>query len=179
MRRRADAVMVGSGTARADNPSLLCRRGGESLMRVIVDAGGSLPASARVLTDESASRTIVATLRGTPATRVRAWQAGGAQVWTFAPDRDGRVPVKRLMRRLGDAGLLHVLCEGGGKLAGSLNDAGLVDEYCFFYAPAVLGDRRGVGAVEGGGHLLPRMPRMRCVEVKRFGEDVMVRVRKA
>lgn len=179
MRRRVDAVMVGSGTARADNPSLLCRRGGEHLMRVIVDAGGSLPASARVLTDEAAARTIVATLRGTPAARVNAWQAGGAQVWTFAPDREGRVPVKRLIRRLGALGLLHVMCEGGGKMAGSLNDAGLVDEYCFFYAPAVLGDRQGVGAVEGDGCLLPRMPRMRFVEVKRFGSDMMARVRKA
>jgi len=180
LRRRADAVMVGAGTVVADDPSLLCRGGGgEKLMRVIVDGRGLAPATARVLTDEAASRTIVATVREAAGRRAAGWTVHGAQVWTFAPDRQAHVPLKRLLKRLGAAGCLHVLCEGGGHLAGALHDAGLVDEYCFFYAPAVLGDRAAVGAVEGCGTLLPKMSRMRCVEVKRFGEDVMMRVRKA
>ena len=180
MRRRADAVMVGAGTVLVDNPSLLCRGGGgEKLMRVIVDGGGRTPAAARVLTDEAASRTIVATVRAASREQVSAWTSHGASVWEFAPDRQAHVPLKRLLKRLGDAGHMHVLCEGGGELAGALHDAGLVDEYCFFYAPAVLGDRKAVCAVEGAGCLLARMTRMRCVEVKRFGEDVMLRVRKA
>ncbi len=180
MRRRADAVMVGAGTVVADDPSLLCRAGGgEKLMRVIVDGRGVLSPDARVLTDAAAGRTIVAVLRGADRQRRSALSAHGAQVWAFAPDRLSHVPLKRLLRRLGEAGLMHVLCEGGGHLAGALHDAGLVDEYCFFYAPAVLGDSAAVGAVEGHGFLLPKMPRLRCVDVKRFGDDVMMRVRKA
>ena len=180
MRRRADAVMVGAGTVLADNPSLLCRKGGGGkLMRVIVDSRGLTPSAARVVTDEAASRTVMATVRGLEAKRASAWSAQGAQVWAFAPDRQAHVPLKRLLKRLGGVGCLHVLCEGGGRLAGALHDAGLVDEYCFFYAPAVLGDSRGVYAVEGNGSLLSRMARMRCVETKRLGDDLMVRVRKA
>lgn len=180
MRRRADAVMVGAGTVVADNPSLLCRTGGgEKLMRVIVDGRGSIAPSARVLTDPAAARTIMATLRGAGRQRLSAWSAHGARVWEFAPDKRAHVPLKRLLRRLGDAGCLHVLCEGGGHLAGALHDAGLVDEYCFFYAPAVLGDVRAVSGVAGTGALLNKMCRMRCVEVRQVGEDVMMRVRKA
>ncbi len=179
MRRRADAVMVGAGTVVADNPSLLCRNGGgEKLMRVVVDSGASMPTTARVLVDEAAARTIVAALRGTDKNRLSALSAHGANVWTFAPDKQARVPLRRLLKRLGDAGYMQVLCEGGGHLAGALHDAGLVDEYCFFYAPAVLGDSVAVAAVEGRGTLLSKMSRMRCVEVKRFGEDVLLRVRK-
>ncbi|MDD4101376.1 MAG: dihydrofolate reductase family protein, partial [Kiritimatiellae bacterium] len=75
-------------------------------------------------------------------------------------------------------GYLHVLCEGGGTLAGGLNDAGLVDEFAIFYAPAVLGDTRAVSGVAGRGGLLNRINRMRLVETRRFGEDVLVRVRR-
>ncbi len=180
MRRRADAVLVGAGTVEADDPSLLCRSaGGGKLLRVIVDASGRTPAQAQVVSDEAASRTIVATTKEAAQRKAALWSRNGAQVWAFAPDRSGRVPVKRVLRRLGDAGCLHVLCEGGGQLAGALNDAALVDEYCLFYAPAVLGDARAVSGVAGSGTLLGRLRRMRCVELKRLGEDVMVRVRKA
>lgn len=180
MRRRADAVMVGAGTVAADDPSLLCRDGGGAkLWRVVVDGRGLTPPGARVLTDDAAARTVVATVRGVDAALAAAWQARGARVWTFAPDRKGRVPLRRLLRRLGDAGLMHVLCEGGGRLAGALHDAGLVDEYCFFYAPAVLGDAAGRSGVAGEGTLLSGMERMRLDAVKRFGGDVMMRVRKA
>ncbi len=180
MRRRADVMLVGAGTVCADDPSLLCRLpGGGQLMRVIVDAAGRTPAQAQVYTDDAAARTIVATTPAAAAKKAAAWSKHGAQVWTFAPDKTGRVPLRRVLKKLGDAGYLQVLCEGGGRLVGGLNDAGLVDEYCLFYAPAVLGDVRAVSSVAGQGFLLGKMPRLRCVELKRFGEDVMMRVRKA
>lgn len=180
MRRRADVMLVGAGTVCADNPSLVCRLpGGGKLMRVIVDATGRTPAKAQVYTDDAAARTIVATTPAAAASKAKGWSKYGAQVWTFAPDKSGRMSLKRLLKRLGDDGYLHVLCEGGGSLAGGLNDAGLVDEYCLFYAPAVLGDIRAVSGVAGRGFLLKQMPRMRFVDQKRVGEDVLLRVRKA
>lgn len=72
---------------------------------------------------------------------------------------------------------MHVLCEGGGNLAGALVRAGLVDEFIWFYAPAILGDRRAVGAVAGADFRLARMPRLRIEEVARYGKDLQVRAR--
>ncbi len=179
LRRRADVMLVGAGTVCADDPSLLCRvPGGDRLMRVVVDAAGRTPARAQVYTDAAAARTIVATTPKAAERKSAAWSRRGANVWSFAPDTNGRVPVRRLLRRLGDEGYLHVMCEGGGTLAGALHDAGLVDEYVLFYAPAVLGDAQAVSGVAGRGTLLKRLRRLRLVEVRRVGEDLLVRARK-
>lgn len=181
LRRRVDVMLVGAGTVCADDPSLLCRlRGaGDDLMRVVVDASGRTPARAQVYTDAAAARTVVATTQAGAARKTVDWTRHGAQVWTFDADADGRVPLEPLLKRLGAAGVLHVLCEGGGRLAGALQDAGLVDAYDLFYAPVLLGDSRAVGALEGRGTLLADVLRWRCVDVKRFGEDVRIRVRRA
>lgn len=176
LRRRADVMLIGAGTVCADDPSLLCRiGGGEKLMRVVVDATGRVPPGAQLLTDAAAERTIVAATPEAAAIRSAAWRRHGARVWTFPPDRAGRVPLKRLLKQLGDEGYLHVVCEGGGSLAGALCDADLVDEWRLFYAPAVLGDARAVSGVAGRGTLLGRMRRMRFTEVRQVGADVLLR----
>lgn len=181
MRRRADAVMVGAGTVCADNPSLLYRGtqpGGEELLRVVVDARGRIPADARVLTDEAAERTIVATLPETAHRLGAVWSAHGASVWEMEPDAAGNVSLPTLCWRLGqERGLLHLLCEGGGRLAGALHDARCVDEYALFYAPLLLGDSRAVSAFSGKGDLLSDVTRLQIVEQCRFDNDLLFRLR--
>lgn len=175
MRKRADTVMVGAGTVCADDPSLLCRLpDSDDLMRVIVDSAGRTPVTARVYTDNAAERTIVATTPRGAALKGKAWERCGVCVWPFAADSSGHVPLRKLMKKLGQEGYLHVLCEGGGILAGGLNDAGLVDEFALFYAPAVLGDVRAVSGVAGKGALLSKMTKGKFVSVRHFGEDVLI-----
>ena len=109
LRRAADAVMVGAGTVRADNPSLLPRPAkGRAPWRVVV--GSTIPKTSKVLTDEAADRTLV---------------VNGS--------------LKKVLRDLAKNDVMHVLCEGGGELAASLIRAGLVDEFVIFMAPSLLG----------------------------------------
>lgn len=178
LRRRVDAVMVGAGTVVADDPSLRCRLpDAPPAWRVVVDSRGRTPAGAQVLTDPWAEWTVMATSAACSEARRRAWGRKGSRIWTLPVNRDGQVSLPRLLRRLADEGIMHVLCEGGGELAGGLIRARLADECLFFYAPVVLGDARAVSGVAGADFSLARMPRMRIEEVTRLGADLLVRAR--
>lgn len=173
LRRTADAIIVGGGTARADDPSLTCRRYPASKpWRVIVDSAGRLPVKARVLTDGEAGRTIVATTGRCAAARRRAYARAGATVWVLAGTRDGRVSLAALMRKLGRLGVLHALCEGGGTLAHALMRARLVDRLMLFVAPMALG--RGTAAFDGQGWPLATAPRWRFAVPEVVGADVLL-----
>ena len=121
MRSRVDVMMVGAETVRRDNPSLLCHQAkNDDLFRAIVSGSGRLPPSAQVFTDCAKDRTLVY-----------------------------RDPVEAV-RDLGGRGFLHVLCEGGLKLARSLAEAGLVDEWITVLASKVIGSRPIAKAVPIG-----------------------------
>lgn len=174
LRRRVDAIVVGAGTARDDDPRLTYRgRGGcaAALYRVIVTAGGRLPAGLRVFR-ETPGQTIVATTRTCPPRRRERFAAAGCAVWIL-DSRSGGVSPRHLLRRMGQAGFLHVLCEGGGGLARALAQENLVDRYLFYMAPRLLGDG-GTGALRGGGWTLERAPRLKVVDVRRVGGDVCI-----
>ena len=144
LRRAADAVMVGAGTVRADNPSLLPRPAkGRAPWRVVV--GSDIPKTSKVLTDEAASRTLV---------------ANGS--------------LKKILRDLAKNDVMHVLCEGGGELAGSLIRAGLVDEFVIFMAPSLLGGT-GFPMVGKKGWALNKLPRLSFQALEKCGEDVLIR----
>ncbi|HPR82512.1 MAG TPA: bifunctional diaminohydroxyphosphoribosylaminopyrimidine deaminase/5-amino-6-(5-phosphoribosylamino)uracil reductase RibD [Pontiellaceae bacterium] len=144
LRRSADAIMVGAGTVRADNPSLLPRPAkGRAPWRVIV--GTDIPEKSKVLTDEAAGCTLV---------------------------MDGSL--KKILRSLGARGVMHVLCEGGGELAGALVRAGLVDEFALFVAPSLLGGN-GVPMFGKKGWPLIKMPLLNLQALEKCGKDVFIR----
>jgi diaminohydroxyphosphoribosylaminopyrimidine deaminase/5-amino-6-(5-phosphoribosylamino)uracil reductase len=175
LRRRADAVMVGAGTVCADDPALTCRLPGcGDRWRVVIDGRGRVPPRARIFSDGAPGPTVVCTASGVPHPVLAAASRNSVQVWPFAA-RDGRFSLRAALRRLASAGVMHVLCEGGGALAGALLRADLVDECVIFLAPAFLADP-GAPGVAGAGFLLERMPRFALAETRVLGDDVMIRV---
>lgn len=118
LREKVDAIMVGGETVRRDDPSLLSHgRRNDDLIRVVVSKSGRLPKNAQVFTDGAPNRTLV-----------------------FDDAR-------KALEELGAMGVMHVLCEGGLKLAVSLAEQGLVDEWISVVAPKVIGSRRVKDAV--------------------------------
>ena len=147
MRERVDAIMVGAETVRMDNPSLLSHgKRNDDLIRVVVTRSGNLPKNARTFTDGAPNETKVfrvgKVIRDAKAPVAGKRPVGPAELFD-AKD------LKDVLRQLGKTGVMHVLCEGGLKLARSLADAGLVDEWITVLAPVVIGSRPIARALRG------------------------------
>jgi diaminohydroxyphosphoribosylaminopyrimidine deaminase/5-amino-6-(5-phosphoribosylamino)uracil reductase len=178
LRARSDAVMVGSGTARADDPTLTARRDGRVVhrpVRVLLDSGLRVPTTARLYA-EDAARTWVLCSRGAPASRRRDVAARGARLLPMRP-RGGRIPLDAALARLGAEGLGTLLVEGGGDLAAALLRAGLVDELVWFVAPRLLGAdaRPAIGPL--AVRELDAAPAFAIERVARLGPDLLVEAR--
>ena len=174
LRKRADAVMVGSGTTCADDPSLLCTlRKNPSALRVIVDSTGKTPVTAKVLTDGFADKTVIATTKNCSLKKIDAYRKLGAEVWVM-PAAKGKISIKSLLTRLGKNGVMNVLCEGGGVLAEALVKADVVDEYLIFMAPKLLGGK-AVPAFGGVGWHLGKEPELQFTDIKQLGADIFIR----
>ncbi len=142
LRDRADAVMVGIGTVIADNPRLTARvPNGRDPIRVVVDSALRTPHRSLLLPARAGSpaRTIIATTAKASAKAERGLVAAGAEVWRLPATKDGRVQLGKLAHKLGVAGVVSVLVEGGGELHASLLAGKLADELYLYVAPIIVG----------------------------------------
>lgn len=187
MRSRHDAILVGSGTALADDPLLsvrdpvLARRGGPERhrqpLRVVADSHCRLPVGAAMFDPaRGGGAVLIATAAGgVEEERIAALTTAGAEVLRL-PSADGQVPLRLLMAELVNRGVNLVFCEGGGRLAAGLLRAGLVDEIVAFIAPKIIGGHLAPGPVGEMG--FTRMAEARELEVREckfVGDDIMVR----
>ncbi|MEM1266494.1 MAG: bifunctional diaminohydroxyphosphoribosylaminopyrimidine deaminase/5-amino-6-(5-phosphoribosylamino)uracil reductase RibD [Pseudomonadota bacterium] len=177
LRANHDAILIGVGTAQADNPQLDVRHVAappRPPVRVVVDARLSLPLTSRlVATARDVPLWLVVAPSGDPARRAAFESAGVRLIDVDAVD--GRIHTPTLMQALGSAGLTRVLCEGGGRLSASLLKAGLVDELAILLAGKVFG-AEGVPAIGGLGlAALADAPRFDCEEVRPIGSDILTR----
>ncbi len=141
MRARHDAVLIGAGTARADDPDLRVRDLGivRQTVRVVVDSRLGLSSDCRLgRTAREAPVWMVHGPQADDAAR-RDWEACGASLVACAVDGSGRIDIADALRALAARGLTRVLCEGGGGVAASLVRAGLVDELAVFSAGRLFG----------------------------------------
>ena len=152
LRVRADAIVVGAGTVRADDPALTLR--GPAIppdkpqpWRVVLTRSGDLPAGARLFTDAHRDRTLV------------------------FHDR----PLVETLRDLASRGVVTVLIEGGGTLHAQAFAAGLVDEVWCYIAPLVCGTGTPFVPESGASRSVP----LRFVDAVPIGQDVRLRYLRA
>jgi diaminohydroxyphosphoribosylaminopyrimidine deaminase / 5-amino-6-(5-phosphoribosylamino)uracil reductase len=174
MRACHDAVLVGAGTARADDPSLTVRGLGISHqpVRIVLSRRLDLPLDSALM--RSARDIPVWLCHGpdAPEAAKTAWEAAGARLIAATTGLGGQLDLSAVMTALGAAGLTRVFCEGGGMLAAGLLGADLVDDLALITAGMVLG-AEGTPAIGAMGiAALAEAPRFALTETRALGGDV-------
>jgi diaminohydroxyphosphoribosylaminopyrimidine deaminase/5-amino-6-(5-phosphoribosylamino)uracil reductase len=177
LRATSDAIVVGAGTARADDPRLTVRHGaaGGTPLRVVCDTRLALPPTLKLFSRALAAGTVVACGPKAPAARERALAARGVRVWRL-PLADGAVSPEAVARSLAGEGCHEVLLEGGATLGTAWWRAGLIGRVALFQAPAVLGGDGMAWLGRLGGVPLTRAPRGRVIARECLGDDTLLHV---
>lgn len=178
LRDQVDAVLVGAGTARTDDPLLTARLPGgrgHDPVRVVLDSRLRLPPTLRMFAVASAAPALVATAARGGARRLA---RAGVTVLRCEAGADGRVDLDDLLARLGALGLTHLLVEGGPEVHAAFLAAGLVDRVVVHVAPKLLGGGRDWLAGPGPARIADAL-RLVEVSVRRLGDDLEVTGRPA
>lgn len=174
MRARHDAVMVGGGTARKDDPSLNVRDLGVSRQpaRIVISKHLDLPLGGKLAQTASDIPLLLCHARTADPQLVKAWQGIGASLIPCATHA-GQIDPHDLLQNLGTHGLTRIFCEGGGGLAATLLNAGLVDRLVGFTAGVTIGSD-GVPAIGPLGITrLASAPRFKLHSTQTIGPDVL------
>lgn len=178
LRKKYSSILVGVGTALADNPMLNCRTEvGVDPVRLIADSHLRLPDSSQLAESANDISTWVFTAEETLQTeeglrRAGALERKGVEV---IPCGSGRVALEPMLDLLAERGIDSVLVEGGGTLNASFLEAGLVDRVYAFLGPKLVGGAESKSPIEGTGVAeMADAVELKKLEVQRFGEDLLI-----
>ncbi|WP_422078005.1 bifunctional diaminohydroxyphosphoribosylaminopyrimidine deaminase/5-amino-6-(5-phosphoribosylamino)uracil reductase RibD [Vannielia sp.] len=175
LRASHDAVLVGAGTARADDPALTLRGygGRQSPVRVVVSRRLELPLESHLARTARDVPLWLCHGPDAPEERRSAWLKAGAELLEVPPGVDRHPDPAAMLQLLGARGLTRVLCEGGGMLAASFIGAGLADRLVGFVAGVVLGAEGQPAIGPLGLSALSEAPRYMLEETVKIGPDLM------
>jgi len=172
LRARCDAILTGSGTVLADDPSLTARDLDEPVLqplRVVLDTRARVPPDARVLGGPQPALLFAATADP------RSFAGNVDRVQ--APGADGRVDLAAVFDELARREVNEVLVESGAELAGSLLQGGWVDELILYLAPSLIGHQGRPLIHLPGRTQLNQCPRFETLEMSPIGPDFKLRLR--
>ena len=151
-RHSNQAIMVGIGTALADDPSLTIRIDdfeGLNPIRIVCDTSLKLPLTSQLVKTAKETPTIIATTNQNPQDH-QAYQAAGCQLLVVKAKED-KVDLLDLITQLGQQGIQSIYVEGGSKLNASLLEAGLIQEIHTYIGPKVVGGFDQYSPINGFG----------------------------
>ena len=177
LRNRYSSILTGINTVLIDNPELTTRlKGikGRNPLRIIVDSKGKIPADANVLQTEDDRRTIIAATEDMPEIKQRQLRDKGIEI-IITDKRNGKVDIRRLIEELGKRRVDSLMIEGGGTVAASFLEEGLIDKVAIFIAPIIIGGTAAPTPVMGAGaDLISDGYRLKHQSITAFGRDVLV-----
>ena len=178
-RASVDAVVVGIGTALADDPQLTARIDGVTSQprRVVFDSTARLPIASKLVTEAPGIPLTVVVSRAAPRQDTDALEAAGADL-IVATGENEPSRVRSALAQLGEREVTSILLEGGPKLAGAFLDAGEIDEIRLFLAPLLVGSRAARDPIEGEGvERISEAVRALTLDCRRVEGDLLVSAR--
>jgi diaminohydroxyphosphoribosylaminopyrimidine deaminase/5-amino-6-(5-phosphoribosylamino)uracil reductase len=175
LRGRMDAIVVGSGTVRADDPLLTVRPPGpRTPARVILSSTGELAPESRLVQTVAEAPLWVATSVPPESSRAQQLRALGCEVLSI-PRADRASAVLALLDELGKRRLTNILVEGGSALLGSFRDADAIDEVHVFLAPRLIGGDSALTPMGGRGvdKVADALP-LADWRIEQLGSDVLL-----
>jgi diaminohydroxyphosphoribosylaminopyrimidine deaminase / 5-amino-6-(5-phosphoribosylamino)uracil reductase len=156
LRGRMDAIVIGSGTALADDPLLTPRPPGPRLpARVVIDRRARLPLDSQLVRTAREAPVIVFTDPRASSRSIDALRAAGVEVLSSVSSErveNGQGSgLARVLAELGRRDMTNILVEGGPTLAGALFDEHLIDEIHVFIAPKLVGGKEARSPLDGVG----------------------------
>lgn len=176
LRASHDAILVGSGTALADDPELTCRLPGladRSPVRIVADGRLRLDRDSKLVKTARIAPLWVLTVPGSAENRREALVHAGVELIEVTADASGHPEAGAMALALGTRGLTRVLIEGGGSLAASFLAAGLIDDVTWFHAPLIIGGDGRAAAAPLGVETVPAAPAFVREKLAPVGADVM------
>lgn len=151
LRGRVDAIIVGSGTARADDPLLTARPAGPRVAtRIVLDSTASLSVDSRLVKSTATAPVLVAATSNAPDENVRQLTELGCEV-LICDEMTAESRLDKLLAELGKRRMTNVLVEGGAALLGTFRDADAIDEAHVFISPKIVGGVNAPSPIGGTG----------------------------
>jgi len=173
LRAQSDAVLVGIGTALADNPLLSSHGRGRDPLRVILDPRLRIKPTLTILKNRP-EKTFILTGVSPQSRRAKQLQKRGVKV-AFLPTINGKFKVNKILNYLAKINVSQLLIEGGSDTSWSFIKAGRVDEVFLFLAPIIIGGRTGIGAIGGEGvQTISDAIRLKSYHVRQVGRDLLI-----
>lgn len=177
IRNDVDAILVGSGTLHADNPSLTSRIENVKTrdpVRVILDTRLGINLDAGVLNQQSDAVTIIAAGPDINHEKKKKVEDKGARVLQL-PLEGNKLDLHELMITLGRMSILSLLIEGGSVVAGTVLREQMVNKVMYFIAPKFIGGHDGFPVFDGQGvKLIQDAVTLQDVTTRRFDDDILV-----
>ncbi|WP_414838720.1 bifunctional diaminohydroxyphosphoribosylaminopyrimidine deaminase/5-amino-6-(5-phosphoribosylamino)uracil reductase RibD [Carnobacterium sp. TMP28] len=175
LRHELSGIMVGVDTIIKDDPQLTTRiPNGKNPLRIVVDSQLRIPLAAIVLSQQDKAKTIVATTSRASSEKIATLTKKGIEVIVLS-QRDNRVDLRELMKKLGAKNIDSILLEGGATLNFSALKEGIVDKVHVYLSPKIIGGKDAKTVVEGEGiSSLENAFQLKRLNPVMVGEDLLI-----